>query len=315
MSSTSSPTGPVDIVVLGNASIDLTAYLPHEIQEGETVIAKGFEMGLGGKGANQAVAAARAGGAVSYIGRIGTDAFGERILGGLQGENIDLTELEQVAGDTANATIWVQEDGANRIAVFLGVAADINPTRTSQAVSKYQGASYFVAQLELDQEVVAAGLTAAKAAGMTTLVNIAPYAPLHHDILANTDWLIANEVELAALLESIDIPAALDVPASELMTSLPQWVEVLGVNLIVTLGGEGAVGATMDDPPSFVDAPRVQAIDTVGAGDCFVGYFVASLSHGHAWADAMRAGVQAASESVTKPGAQASYPSAHTPAG
>ena len=299
-----------DIVVVGSTIMDLTSYLPHEVKEGETVIANRFEVGLGGKGANQAVAAARAGGRVSFIGRIGTDGFGERISTGLASENIDLTHLEQVPGDTANATIWVQEDGANRIAVYLGESAHIDPESVGRSVASYPDAGFYVTQLELKQPVGLAGLKAAKACGMTTVLNIAPYAPLDPDTLPHTDWLIANEVELGDLLASLGVEASIDAPAEQLMSQLPEWVDTLGVNLIVTLGSEGAIGATASEAPVFVKAPKVAAVDTVGAGDCFVGFFVAAMSQGKTWAEAMGSGVRAASESVTRPGAQASYPAA-----
>lgn len=314
MSETSHPTHPsaatTEIVVVGSTIMDLTSYLPHEIAEGETVIATGFEVGLGGKGANQAVAAARAGGRVGFIGRVGKDAFGERILAGLGNESIELSHLEQAPGDTANATIWVQENGANRIAVYLGASADIDPASVAESVDSYPNAQFLVTQLELKQAVGLAGLKAAKARGMTTVLNIAPYADLHPETLPHTDWLIANEVELQALLASIGVDASLEAPTDGLLAELPGWVSSLGVNLIVTLGSEGAIGATHDEDPVFVAAPKVDAMDTVGAGDCFVGFFVAAMAQGRSWPEAMGSGVRAASESVTRPGAQASYPAA-----
>jgi len=297
-----------EIVVLGNTNVDLTAYLPHEIDEGETVIAKDFQIGLGGKGANQAVAAQRGGGKVSFIGRVGSDGFGDLMLSGLGKEKIDLIHLEKGPGESANATIWVQENGANRIAVFLGESKNLDPIRVSEAVNSHTTASFFVSQLEIKQEVVLAGLSAAKKKNMTTILNIAPYSPVNQDVLDVTDWLIANEVELLALLNSSGLIQPDLLTLDELSSVLPSWSKKLGVNLIVTLGSDGAAGVSQDGSTVFVEAPKVKAVDTVGAGDCFVGFFVAALSNGLSWQRAMRSGVMAASESVQKPGAQASYP-------
>jgi len=298
-----------EIVVLGNTNVDLTAYIPHEIDEGETVIAKDFQIGLGGKGANQAVAAQRGGGKVSFIGRVGTDGFGSLMLSGLGKENIDLNHLEKGPGESANATIWVQENGANRIAVFLGESENLDPERVFEAVSTHTSASYFVSQLEIKQQVVLAGLSAAKKLDMTTILNIAPYSALDSAILGVTDWLIANEIELMSLMKSSGLSHPDRLPSGELINLLPSWSQKLGVNLIVTLGSEGAIGISHGADPVFMKAPKVKPVDTVGAGDCFVGFFVAALSKGLSWERAIRSGVLAASQSVQKPGAQASYPS------
>lgn len=296
------------IVVLGNTNVDLTAYLPHEIQEGETLVAKDFKIGLGGKGANQAVAAKRGGGRVSFIGRVGTDSFGDLMLDGLSKENLDLTHVERGTGDSANATIWVQENGANRIAVFLGESANIKPEYVAKSVSSHTSASYFVSQLEVSQQVVLAGLRAAKKLELITVLNIAPYSPVDSEILRNTDWLIANELEILALLDSKGLELPENVSPDGIMVLLPSWSKTLGVNLIVTLGSTGAAGVTQNSEAVFVEAPKVEAVDTVGAGDCFVGFFVAALNKGLDWDVAIHSGVMAASESVQKQGAQASYP-------
>lgn len=297
-----------NIVVLGNTNVDLTAYLPHEIEEGETLIAKDFKIGLGGKGANQAVAAQRGGGRVSFIGRVGTDSFGALMLDGLSKEDLDLTNVEQGPGDSANATIWVQENGANRIAVFLGESANIDPQHVSKSVSSHNSAKYYISQLELSNQVVVAGLKAAKKLDLITVLNIAPYSPVDSEMLRDTDWLIANEVEIDALLESKGLKLPENISLDGFKELLPSWSNTLGVNLIVTLGSSGAIGATQASDAVFVEAPKVEAMDTVGAGDCFVGFFVAALNRGLDWEKAIHMGVMAASKSVQKPGAQASYP-------
>lgn len=299
-----------EVVVLGNTNVDLVAYVPREVGEGQTIIASDFTIGLGGKGANQAVAISRAGSTVSFIGRIGDDSFGEMMLEGLSNEGMDLQHLERIEGPSANATIWVQPDGANRIAVFLGVSGELTPKDAERAVSGNTQAKFFVSQLELGQDVVLAGLRAAKSHGMATVLNIAPYSPLSDGILEHTDWLIANEGELQELLSHAGIDVSLELSPEELSHQIPAWSETVGTSLIVTLGSQGALGHTTGSEAYFARAPRVAAVDTVGAGDCFVGYFVSCLNAGLSWHQALRAGVHAASESVQRPGAQASYPPA-----
>ncbi len=296
------------VLVLGNTNVDLVAYVPREVAEGETIIASDFTIGLGGKGANQAVAARRAGSSVSFIGRVGTDSFGEMMQEGLSKEGIDLEHLEQIEGPSGNATIWVQPGGANRITVFLGASGTMTPEAAEHAVSSHPHAKFFVSQLELRQDVVLAGLRAAKAHGMTTVLNIAPYSALSPEILEHTDWLIANEGELHALLAGVGIEASLELSPEELIYQIPSWSEAIGTNVVVTLGSQGALGHAVGSEPYFAEAPKVTAIDTVGAGDCFVGYFVSAVNGGHSWQQALRSGVHAASESVQRLGAQASYP-------
>ncbi len=297
-----------DIVVLGNANVDLTTYVAHAPAEGETVIGHGFSIGMGGKGANQAVAAARAGSEVAFIGRRGDDSFGDMIYAALTAEGLNLEHLVQVPGPSGNATIYVEDSGANRIAVFLGASATLTAPGAAEAVASLSGAGYFISQLEVNQEIALAGLQAAGEHGMVRVLNTAPYSPLIPGITANTDWLIANEPEMQGLLSEVGITASVDTAVAELEDAISRWSEALGCNLVVTLGSKGALGYALDSEAFFVEAPLVPAVDTVGAGDCFVGYFVSLLSNGYDWQGALRGAVHAASESVQTPGAQSSYP-------
>jgi ribokinase len=143
---------------------------------------------------------------------------------------------------------------------------------------------------------------------MVRVLNTAPYSPLISGITANTDWLIANEVEMEGLLGEVGLSAKVEGSASDLAGMISQWSEAIGCNLVVTLGSKGALGFAPEDCAFFAEAPAVTAVDTVGAGDCFVGYFVSLLSHGYGWQGALRGAVHAASDSVQTPGAQSSYP-------
>ena len=298
-----------DIVVLGNANVDLTTYVEHAPAKGETVIGHDFSIGMGGKGANQAVAAARAGSQVAFIGRRGDDTFGDLIHSSLSEEGLHLEHLVQVSGPSGNATIYVEDNGANRIAVFPGASATLTSDDVAAAVNSLSGARYFVSQLEVPQETVLTGLRAAGDEGMIRILNTAPYSPLIPGVAENTDWLIANEVEMDGLLSKVGMFDSVEGSVEKLEAAIPQWSKALGCNLVVTLGSKGALGFTVEDGAFFAEAPTVSAVDTVGAGDCFVGYFVSLMSEGNQWQGALKGAVTAASESVQRPGAQSSYPS------
>lgn len=297
-----------EVVVLGNSNVDLTSYVTRIPDEGETVLADSFVVGMGGKGANQAVAAARAGGSVAFIGAIGLDHFGEMTAEALSAEGLELGGLQRVHAPTGVASIYVDTTGANRIIVFLGASATLTPEGVQESVAGYAGARVAVSQMEIDQEIVLAGLLEAKKNGMTTLLNTAPYSPLSDQLLGTVDWLVANEGEAAALLEQKSIDADLEQPVEGLVGNLPRWAEALGCHLVITLGERGAVACRVGEEPVACSAPPAVAVDTVGAGDCFVGYFARFLASGYPWQGALQAAVHAASLSVTRPGAQSSYP-------
>jgi ribokinase len=298
------------IFVIGNANVDLTSYVPHAPESGETVLGTDFTIGMGGKGANQAVAAARAGGPVAFVGRIGTDSFGAMVQESLSSEGLDLTHLGVQEGKTGVANIYVDQTGANRIAVYPGASGTIDAGVVGRELGGLSARDFLVSQLEISQEAVSAALSLGFQAGATTVLNIAPYAPLLPGILAHTTWLIANEIEIADLLRNIDLHRAPENITSEnVRENISRWASDIGCNLIVTLGDAGAIGCTLDEPAfAFQPEPR-EAVDTVGAGDCFVGFFVAFLREGLSWRQALVGGVLAASDSVQHLGAQESYPS------
>jgi len=306
--------GDTRIVVLGNSNVDLTSYVQRSPEEGETVLAESFVIGMGGKGANQAVAAARAGGSVAFIGSIGRDSFGELTFEALSKEGLNLDRLLQTDSPTGVATISVDANGANRITVFLGASGDLTSESVADAVRHFSAAKIAVSQMEIDQPIVIAGLREAREHGMTTVLNTAPYSPCSAELLESVDWLIANEVEAEALLGDLGDEARLDLPVSKLLESMPRWAEAIGSDLVITLGEKGAIGCRRGESPFYAEAPTVKAVDTVGAGDCFVGYFARFLDNGDPWQGALIAAVHAAADSVTAPGAQSSYPSAETAA-
>ena len=299
------------IVVLGNANVDLTTYVDRAPNDGETVIGRDFTVGMGGKGANQAVAVARAGGDAAFVGRLGDDSFGDLMWEGLSGEGLDLTHLARVPGPSGVASISVDSVGANRIAVFLGASSTLMAQDAEKAIAGCDGATILVSQLELGHDVVLAGLHKAHGIGLTTILNTAPYRALTPDVLEATDWLIANEVETEELLRDLGLDSDFAPDPELVSSSIAKWAESLGTNLIITLGEQGAIGVERGDAPHVSKAPAVEAVDTVGAGDCFVGFFAALLDSEIPWQRAIDGAVMAASHSVQHPGAQSSYPSQH----
>ena len=285
------------IAVVGSAMIDLTAYATVIPAPGQTLEGDLFTTGFGGKGANQAVIAAHCGAEVHFVGKLGRDLFGDSIAENFKKLGIDSEYVER--SDTPNgvAHIWVDANGENRIIIIPGANHEIESKKAIEAIESIAGLAVVVAQCEIKQEVTLAAFSAAKKRGCVTILNPAPYQPLSKELLAVTDWIIPNETEFKELHGQA--PTSDDV----LKSFRP------GKNSIVTLGSEGAVLITSDGDLTRVSAPTVNAVDTTGAGDAFVGVFAFGLASGKNPEDAMKLGVKVASMSVTRKGAQSSYPS------
>ena len=284
------------IAVVGSAMIDLTAYAKNIPLPGQTLEGELFTTGFGGKGANQAVIAAHCGAEVHFIGKLGNDLFGDSIAENFKKLGMNSAYVDR--SDTPNgvAHIWVDGNGENRIVIIPGANYEIDPKRATEGIDSIKDLSVVVAQCEIKQEVTLAAFSAAKKRGCTTILNPAPFQPLSDQLLAVTDWIIPNETEFM-----------------ELHGKLPSSDEILkefrpGKNSIVTLGSEGAALIAADGTITRVAAPKVNAVDTTGAGDAFVGTFAFALASGKGAVDAMNLGIKVASMSVTRKGAQSSYP-------
>ena len=285
------------IAVVGSAMIDLTAYAAVIPAPGQTLEGDLFTTGFGGKGANQAVIAAHCGAEVHFVGKLGRDLFGDSIAENFKKLGIDSEYVER--SDTPNgvAHIWVDANGENRIIIIPGANHEIESKKAIEAIESIAGLAVVVAQCEIKQEVTLAAFSAAKKRGCVTILNPAPYQPLSEELLAVTDWIIPNETEFKELLGQ-------DPTSDEVLKKFRP-----GKNSIVTLGSEGAVLITSEGNLTRVSAPRVNPVDTTGAGDAFVGVFAFGLASGKNPEDAMKLGVKVASMSVTRKGAQSSYPS------
>jgi ribokinase len=288
--------GPSVIVVVGSAMMDLTAYADVLPEPGQTLAGQLFTTGFGGKGANQAVMAAHCGAQVHFIGKLGDDVFGKAIAENFVKVGINSQFVETSATPNGVAHIWVDGNGENRIIIIPGANHEIEVTKAVAAINSIQDLAIVVAQCEIKQEVTTAAFKAAKARGATTILNPAPYQQLSAELLELTDWLIPNETEFR-----------------ELHGTLPSNDEILksfrpGKSTIVTLGREGAVYISPNAELHRVSAPKVTAVDTTGAGDAFVGSFAYALAGGQDPLEAMKFGIKIASLSVTRKGAQSSYP-------
>jgi ribokinase len=285
------------IAVVGSAMIDLTAYATVIPAPGQTLEGDLFTTGFGGKGANQAVIAAHCGAEVHFVGKLGRDLFGDSIAENFKKLGIHSEYVER--SDTPNgvAHIWVDANGENRIIIIPGANHEIESKKAIEAIESIAGLAVVVAQCEIKQEVTLAAFSAAKKRGCVTILNPAPYQPLSEELLAVTDWIIPNETEFKELLSQ-------DPTSDEVLKKFRP-----GKNSIVTLGSEGAVLITSEGNLTRMSAPKVNPVDTTGAGDAFVGVFAFGLASGKNPEDAMKLGVKVASMSVTRKGAQSSYPS------
>ncbi|CAB4336271.1 unannotated protein [freshwater metagenome] len=286
------------IAVIGSTMMDLTVYADILPSAGETRFGESFTTGFGGKGANQAVMAARTGATVTMITGIGSDGFGDESLQNFKNSQMDTTSVLRLDTHTGVAHIWVDGQGQNRISIVPGANFKLTPQDAIDEVSKLKDVSVLIAQCEIPQEVTLAAFRTAQELGITTILNPAPYQPLTDDLLDLTDWLIPNEIEFAELDKAHRAP-----DTDEIIASLRDKGRT-----IVTLGSEGAALVTTEGKVKRFSARKVSATDTTGAGDCFIGAFAAAIAAGANEDSAVQFGIDCATKSVTRKGAQSSYP-------
>ena len=289
------------VVVVGSFMMDLVVRAPRRPERGETLVGHDFAQFLGGKGCNQAIAAARAGAATSMIGRLGADDFGDRFLQCLDRERIDVSGVivDRDVG-TGVATPLVEDGGENSIVIVPRANHRMTVDDIDAAASVIEGAAVLLLQCELPLDVVEAAAKVANASGTTVILNPAP-APA--DGIARfaglVDVLTPNEVEAAVLSGSDGDP----VEAGSALRNQ------IGGTVVVTVGDQG-VWILDEGEPERLPAHEVRAVDTVGAGDAFCGALGARLANGASLREAARYGNAAAALSVTKPGAEPSMPTA-----
>lgn len=270
------------IVVVGSANADLLLRVPDLPRAGDTVLARSLVWLPGGKGANQAAAAARLGGAVSLVAAVGEDAAADVALTGLRDAGVSLSAVRRVStAATGVATICVDDEAENHIVVAPGANARLY----EEDLVLPPGTAAVLVSLEIPVAVAAAALAAGRAIGAITVLNTAPVEPVLAlpALVDDADVVIANQGEAASMAEA--------------------GVAVSGT-LVITLGADGATATTADQTEHRMEGRPVEAIDTVGAGDCFAGALTVALADGAGLSDALAFAVAASSLAVTRPGAR-----------
>jgi ribokinase len=309
------------VTVVGSLNTDISLRVPHLPRAGETVLsAAGADFGGGGKGANQAVAAARLGAAVRMVGCCGGDEFGARLRAGLAAEGVDVSGVRAVAGVTSGlALITVDSAGENAIAVAAGANALAGDPEAAAALAA--PCDVLVVSAEIPVTLVAAVLARARAAGLPCVLNLAPAPAGAADLLAaGVDWLVVNEQEAAAVLgRPVTGPAGAGAggtagagPGDGLAAAVAALAGLGARQVVITLGAAGAVvgGAVVGGASPLVVVPgfAVASVDSVGAGDAFVAALAVAVAAGAAPAAAVRAACAAGAAATTRRGAQAALP-------
>ena len=296
------------ITVFGSINMDLIATTERLPKPGETVAGSSFSTAAGGKGANQALAATRAGAPVRMVGAVGSDAFADEALGLLKAAGTDLASVKVVDTPTGTAHIIVGGDGENVIVVVAGANGEVTAADAEHAVAAMAPGDILMLQLEIPADAVEAALKAARARGIQSVINLAPLTPDARRLGAMADVLIANETEFELFADRTGLTSS---EREETMLTLHA---ASGQTLIVTLGADGVV-AIRDGEITRATGLSIEPVDTVGAGDTFCGYLAASLDAGLAFTDALRRAAVAGSLACLKRGAQPAIPVAAEVAG
>jgi ribokinase len=294
--------GQPRIVVVGSTMIDLVAFAERLPEAGETLVGTRFLQGFGGKGANQAVAAARFGAAVVIANAVGDDPNGRAIVANLVEQGVAVDDVTIAPGTSGVAQIWVEGDGMNRIIIIPGTNRLVDGDRAESAIRRLRPA-VVVGQFEIPQATTSEAFAAAREVAATTILNPAPGAPVEPALLAATDWLVPNETEFV-MIGGRPLTGQLDDQAA----AIAAIGDDLAISLAVTLGERGVAVRPRGGPVAWIPAPTVRAVDTTGAGDAFVGAFAVGLGLGWSPAAAATLGCAAGADSVTRTGTQTSYP-------
>ena len=301
------------VVVLGGINMDLVTYSRRFPEPGETVAGERFLTYAGGKGANQAVAAARMGARTAMVGRVGDDMFGPQLLDGLRAAGVDVSRVAAAPGETSGiAVIGIDGAAQNRIVQILGANAACGPEQAEAVIAALSGAGTLLLQLEVPPEVSLAAARAARAAGKTVILDPGPVRPFPEELLRLADVITPNETEAAAIVGfPVNGRDSAHRAAAELLRRGAKTA-------VIKLGAQGAVfaaGRQGDASGAFADrftghqtAFPVEAVDTVAAGDAFNGALAVCLAEGRTLERAVLAACAAGALAVTTTGAQDSMP-------
>lgn len=289
------------IHVFGSINVDIALGVDHLPVPGETVLSDGYQAVPGGKGCNQAVAAAKLGVDVRMAGAVGDDAWASIPLAAMEAAGVDTDGVRITDAPTGLASVMVADDGENAIIVASGANRKVQ----ADQLTGLRAGDVLVCQMEVPFEETADALLMAKAAGAATLLNLAPFGELPERAWGAVDYWLVNELEGRALAEQVGLMAVVD-PAY----LAEHLADRLKATVIVTLGGEGAVAAEADGTGWRAAALPVNVVDTTGAGDAFTGGLAAALARGEALPDALKLASAAAGLACAGFGAQTSLPTA-----
>ena len=275
------------ICVIGSSNIDQIAYTKNIPADGETLFGDSFQMGFGGKGANQAVMAGLLGADVYMITCLGDDVYKEMTINNYEANNVNTDHIQLVKGASGVAPIWVDATGQNRIIVIPGANNEIDAQKAISSIEAIGDISVLVGQCEIPMEVNHEVFQYAKSNSVTTIFNPAPAKKLDREFLEHISWLIPNENEFE-LISGME-------PNDE---NFLKFNEEIPCNLIVTLGEKGAV-LVDENKTHYFDAPSVNAIDTTGAGDSFIGTFAYELSESNSPESCIKKAVEKALKQVS----------------
>jgi ribokinase len=290
------------IAVIGSNMVDLVTYVNRMPVKGETVEAPSFEMGHGGKGANQAVAAAKLGASVVMVTKVGDDMFADNTIRNLANFGVDTKHVERVKGRSSGvAPIMVEPSGENSILIVKGANNDLSPDDVERAADDLKTCDLILLQLEVPLETVYAAIAFGRTHGVKTLLNPAPATPeLDPARIRDVNFLVPNETELAIL-------TGLPVQTDDEVASAARTLMANGVGaVVVTMGARGALLLTPTETKAIAPI-RVAPVDTTGAGDAFVGSFARYYAAGLSMEAALDKAVRYAADSVTRRGTQKAY--------
>jgi ribokinase len=286
------------ITVFGSTNLDQIGTVSRLPKPGETVAGGTFSMAPGGKGANQALAARRAGAQVRHVSAVGDDAFADLALDLLKQGGVDLSQLRKADAATGIAMIFVDAAGENVIAILPGANGTVSAEDATRGLADLKAGDTVLVQQEVPQAATRKALEMARERGARSILNTAPFLPDTAKLAPLADIVVANETEFSLLTGR---------PIDQLDMAMQDWVNRTGRTIVVTLGPEGARARTPDGPIA-VPAHKVKPVDTVGAGDTFCGYLAAGLDAGHSLETALRRAAIAGSLACLKPGAQPAIP-------
>ena len=292
------------IGVVGSNMVDLITYVNRMPGPGETLEAPAFEMGCGGKGANQAVAAARLGADVMMVTRVGDDVFGDNTIRNLESFGVDTRHVVKVAGKSSGvAPIFVEQSGENSILIVKGANADLLPAAVDKAAADLKQCGLILMQMEVPVETVYHTIELAAQNGIETILNPAPAAAnLDPERIRQVTFLVPNESELALL-------SGLPTETDEAIITAARSLIARGIRtVIVTLGGRGARVITSDEIVN-IEPVKVTPKDTTGAGDAFIGSFARFYAETGEVVSSLKKASLYAAHSITRPGTQKAYAS------